>query len=69
MLIYTFHTCTHLAEYLKLNFHFSTYSIDCMYTLSNPENRIGGVMVSVFASSGVDRGFETIKLVSRWVQV
>ena len=35
-----------------------------MYTLSNPENRIGGVMVSVFAFSAVDRGFETIKLVS-----
>ena len=35
-----------------------------MYTLSNPENCIGGVMVSVFVSSAVDRGFETIKLVS-----
>ena len=34
-----------------------------MYTLSNPENRIGGVMVSMFASSAIDRGFETINLI------
>ena len=34
--------------------------IDRVYIYDPPPNRIGGVMVSVLASSAVDRGFESL---------
>ena len=36
-----------------------TFSVITLLNLHNFSNRIGGVMVSVIASSAVDRGFET----------
>ena len=44
--------CAHLIRYLR--FHFLIFSLQVVLTVY----RIGGVMVSVLASSVVDRGFQ-----------
>jgi hypothetical protein len=48
--------------------HLNIRDIHVCY-ISNNVNRIGGVMVSVIASSAVDRGFETARVIPKTIKL